>query len=39
MKDFETSPVDGIAIELKDDSITSWNVLINGPEDSPYKGG
>mmetsp|Transcript_13037 Transcript_13037/g.22012 ORF Transcript_13037/g.22012 Transcript_13037/m.22012 type:complete len:132 (+) Transcript_13037:42-437(+) len=39
MMDFNNDPVPGVEIKLVNDQITKWNVIIDGPEDSPYKGG
>lgn len=32
-------PLDGIAIAADDSNIYQWTAIIEGPSDSPYKGG
>ena len=39
MKDLNNDPIPGVEIKIIDDNITMWNVVIDGPEDSPYAGG
>jgi ubiquitin-conjugating enzyme E2 R len=40
LKELKTHPVEGFAVELKDDSnIMEWNVFILGPPETAYEGG
>jgi len=40
LKELLKNPVDGFSVGLVDDSdIYKWNVMIEGPSDTPYEGG
>ena len=39
LKDFNDDPIPGVEIKIVDDNITHWNVILTGPEESPYAGG
>ena len=39
LKDLTQDPVDGVDIVLVDDDIFNWNVMVSGPQDSPYSDG
>jgi len=38
-KKIQSEPVEGIAVELKDDNLHEWRVFIEGPKDTFYEGG
>jgi ubiquitin-conjugating enzyme E2 R len=38
-KKIQSDPVEGIAVELKDDNLHEWRVFIEGPKDTFYEGG
>ena len=39
MGDFKNDPVQGVEINLVHDNIAIWDVVIDGPKDTPYAGG
>jgi len=38
-KKIQSDPVEGIAVELKDDNLHEWRVFIEGPKETFYEGG
>jgi ubiquitin-conjugating enzyme E2 R len=38
-KKIQSEPVEGIAVELKDDNLYEWRVFIEGPKETFYEGG
>jgi len=38
-KKIQSEPVEGIAVELKDDNLHEWRVFIEGPKETFYDGG
>jgi len=38
-KKSQSEPVEGIAVELKDDNLHEWRVYIEGPKETLYEGG
>jgi len=38
-KKIQSDPVEGIAVELKDDNLYEWRVFIEGPKETFYEGG
>jgi len=38
-KKIQSEPVEGIAVELKDDNLHEWRVYIEGPKETFYEGG
>jgi len=38
-KKIQSEPVEGIAVELKDDNLFEWRVFIEGPKETFYDGG
>lgn len=38
-KKSQSEPVEGIAVELKDDNLHEWRVFIEGPKETFYEGG
>ena len=39
LRDLMRRPVEGFAVELKDDNIFEWAISMFGPPDSLYEGG
>lgn len=39
LKDLNKNPVEGFSAGLSNDNIYEWDVLIIGPEGTPYEGG
>ena len=39
LKDLNKNPVEGFSAGLANDNIYEWDVLIIGPEGTPYEGG
>ena len=37
--DLNKAPVAGVAIELVDSDVSKWNLIIDGPEGTPFVGG
>jgi ubiquitin-protein ligase len=37
--DLNKAPLPGVAIELVDSDVTKWNVILDGPEGTPFIGG
>ena len=39
MNDLNSSPIEGVTMDIVQDQITNWNVHIQGPAGTPYEGG
>ena len=39
LADLNSNPIDGVTIDLLQDSVVNWAVHIQGPEGTPYEGG
>ena len=39
MSDLNKAPIPGVAIQPHEDDIAKWNVVIDGPEGTPFIGG
>ena len=37
--DLNKAPIAGVAIELVESDVTKWNLIIDGPEGTPFVGG
>ena len=37
--DASNDPIKGVEIKIVNDQITNWDVVIDGPEGTPYQGG
>lgn len=37
--DISKAPIPGVTIELENSEVTKWNVIIDGPEGTPFVGG